>query len=156
MAATSTIVEIELEVAEIELEVAEAKLKVAEAKIKVAKAARIADAKIEADKIIADKKIAAVLEYKAAVFDPRYVSEWIKLDIADLELFIDEDRAYVRAYGESRIMRRDFHKFIDSVDGSSLQDHKELRTILAVLKRIVLYKEAAEKEWAKDMPIYCR
>ena len=153
MAATLTIAEIELEVAEIELEVAEAKLKVAEAKIKVAKAARIADAKIEADKIIADKKKAAVLEYKAAVFDPRYVSEWVKLDIAGLQQY--QLNAYVRAYGESRIMRRDFHKYIDSVDVFSSQDRKELCTIIAVLKKIVLYKEAAEKEWAGGY-VYCR
>jgi len=155
MAATSTIAEIELEVAEIELEVAEAKLKVAEAKIKVAKAARIADAKIEADKIIADKKRAAVLEYKAAVFSPLYVSEWVKQDIADLQQFVDYNETYFRAYGETRIMRCEFHKYIDSVDNSSSQDHKELCTILAVLKRSVLYKEAAEKEWAGGH-VYCR
>ena len=58
-------------------------------------------------------------------------------------------------YGETYIMRREFYKYIDSVDAFSSQDHKELCTILAVLKRIVRYNDAAEKEWAKDMSIYC-
>ena len=138
--ATSTVAEIELEVAE--------------AKIKVVKAARMADAKIEANEIRANKKKATVLEYKSEVFNASYVSEWVKQDIADLQLFIDYKlNAHFEEYREMRIMRREFYKYINSVDAFSSEDHKELCTILAVLKRIDRYKDAVEKERAKDIPI---
>ena len=107
----------------------------------------MADAKIEANEIRANKKKAAVLEYKSEVFNASYVSKWVEKDITDLQLFIDYKLdAHFEEYRETHIMRREFYKYINSVDAFSSEDHKELCTILAVLKRIVCCKDVAEKE----------